>query len=288
MTKKKIILGIIILIALLAASQWVLVKMVYAKKLTGGPAYFFARAYNLQAGSIIKDDSQKSLKLSEFFNNQKFVLNFLKNQKQELSQDQIDAMIWERLLKNYWLAQMAQEANLEVSDSDIDQYLAQLNDAEELRRTAREDFGVSFDEYKNMVIKPVILEDKVYTFLLDNYNDMAGINKAQDAYEALEGGQDFSQVAGEYSDDMTYVDSSFYLNETELIDFYEPISRLKAGEFSKIITLPGAYIIWKVESINESEGQKVYEVKGIFIAAKTIDSFFEDFIATVQVDKTYN
>lgn len=287
MMRKRIIWGVIIFVVVLVASQYLAIKMVYAKKLTGQPAYFLASTYNLKAGTVAFGEENKTLRLSDFFANQKFVLNFLKKQDQPLDQGQIDNMIWERLIKNFWLEYLAKEANINISDSDIDTYINQLNDLEDLQRTAREDFDISFVQYKEMVIRPVILEDRMYAFLLDNYNDQDGINKAQDAYEDLESGQDFKTVAQQYSDDMTYVDSSFYLAESELVDFYEPIKKLAAGQFSKIITLPGAYVIWKVESINQADGETVYEVKGIFIAAKTMDSFFEDFMANIQVDKIY-
>lgn len=287
MIPKKIVWIIIIFLIILTASQYLAVKMVYAKKLTGQPAYFLARLYNLKAGTIFFAEEHQALSLADFFANQKFVLNFLTKQGQSLDREQVDDMIWERLIKNFWLEYLAKETHTNISDNDIDVYINQLNDLEDLQRTAREDFGISFAQYKDMVIKPVILEDQMYAFLLDNYNDQVGINKAQDAYEDLESGQDFTAVAKKYSDDMTYIDSSFYLTEAELVDFYEPIKKLLPDQFSKIVTVPGAYIIWKLESINQSEGANIYEVKGIFIAAKTMESFFQDFIASAQVDKKY-
>ena len=70
------------------------------------------------------------------------------------------------------------------------------------------------------------------------------------------------------------------------LDFYEPIKELSEGEFSKIVMIPGGYIIWYLESIIEGEGN-VREVKQIFIEAKTIEDFFRDYLAGVNINKIY-
>ncbi len=285
---KRLTVGIIVIIILILL-QWVGVKMIYAGKLDGQLAYLMAKVYHLKAGIIEKDDDKLVLLMSDFVDNKKFVNSFLSNgdNAKEIPEEAIDEIVWDKMVKEAWLDHIADRFDVNISDKEVDDNLSQLDDLAKFKSMAEEEFGINFEDYKRFVAKPSILEAKVYEVLIDNYNDIEGIQKAQNAYDALAGGRDFFEVAKIYADDMTFVENSVWLSEDELVSMYEPIKNLSVGDFSKIVNTPGAYIIWKLESINQEDDKNIYEVKSIVILAKTLQGFLDDFLAVAKIEKIY-
>ena len=285
MKKKILIIGGIVI--LLAASQWLAVKLIYAHKLNGSPATLISKIYNLEAGYIedVVNNEKIGIKLVDYFNNKKFVVNFLeKDETLGFTDEEVDSIIWERLVKDAWLNRVANTNSLTVSDEELEEYLQAIPDLEELIRATEEDFKIPFAKYKNMVIKPIILETKVYSLLLSNFADAEGVNKIQTAYEELESGRNFIAVAKEYSDDLTYVDNTIWVSNADNPEIYDPIKDIDVGEYSKIVQIPGAYVIWYVDSVTD-DGAK--ELRGLLVTAKPLEAFLEDFKSKVNIKRTY-
>ena len=279
---KRVRIGVIIVIFLII-SQYLFVRLIYAHKLENNLGIFFSQVYNLKAGNIDDGGRKLTISLTDYLKYKDSLKKYLERNEEEVD---IEEIVWERLLKNVWLNKIAEDNNILVTSEEFNEYLNNLKDLEEIKKMTKESFGISFTKYKELVIKPFILESKVYNYLLDNYNDMENITQAQKAYEALEAGQDFLEVAKEYSTDLVFAENSMYIPEEDLKDFYEPIKDLKEGEFSKIVMIPGGYIIWYLENIIRDE-EDVREVKQIFIQAKTINEFFADYLKRVNINKIY-
>ena len=279
---KRVRIGVIIVIFLII-SQYLFVRLIYAHKLENNLGIFFSQVYNLKAGNIDDGGRKLTISLTDYLKYKDSLKKYLERNEEEVD---IEEIVWERVLKNVWLNKIAEDNNILVTSEEFNEYLNNLKDLEEIKKMTKESFGISFTKYKELVIKPFILESKVYNYLLDNYNDMENITQAQKAYEALEAGQDFLEVAKEYSTDLVFAENSMYIPEEDLKDFYEPIKDLKEGEFSKIVMIPGGYIIWYLENIIRDE-EDVREVKQIFIQAKTINEFFADYLKRVNINKIY-
>ncbi len=279
---KRVRIGVIIVIFLII-SQYLFVRLIYAHKLENNLGIFFSQVYNLKAGNIDDGGRKLTISLTDYLKYKDSLKKYLERNEEEVD---IEEIVWERLLKNVWLNKIAEDNNILVTSEEFNEYLNNLKDLEEIKKMTKENFGISFTKYKELVIKPFILESKVYNYLLDNYNDMENITQAQKAYEALEAGQDFLEVAEEYATDLVFAENSMYIPEEDLKDFYEPIKDLKEGEFSKIVMIPGGYIIWYLENIIRDK-EDVREVKQIFIQAKTINEFFADYLKRVNINKIY-
>ncbi|MBT6690809.1 hypothetical protein HOB10_00545 [Candidatus Parcubacteria bacterium] len=286
---------LIVIIIFLIASQWLAVRMVYKHKLNGTPAVVLAGLYNLKAGTIDEIDQSFVISLSEYLKHREFVLEYIiKAGDPAMSESDADSMVWNRLIKNTWLNKLAEENDLSINDEEFDAYLQEVPDLDSFKQEVETEMGVSFDDYSELMIKPLMLETKVYDHLIFNFGDIEGVNKIQAAYGELEGGSDFLSVAQEYSDDMTYVDNTLWVSEDELSIMYDPVRDLKEGEFSKIVhipgsygTAPGGYMIWFVESSLEEEGKDSKELRGIFVAAKGVDEFLIDYLEQVNINKLY-
>ncbi|MBU1203051.1 hypothetical protein KKH39_03380 [Patescibacteria group bacterium] len=284
---------LVLLVVLL--SQLVIVKMVYAGKLNQNFSESVAGFYNLKAGSIKEENKTLNIYLNDYFKNKKFIISFLESQQDNSgntempSDEQIKEIVWKKLVKNTWINSLADENDIKVEPDEIEQYLDFLGGKEKLMEVSKTNFNISFEEYEKLVVKPSILEAKVHDYLLSNYQDVDGVSKIQEAYALLErdSGATWSEVAKMYSDDQTYVEDSLWLKESELVSFYEPIKELQVGEFSKIVKTPLGYIIWKLDDIDNSGQEAVWQARAIFVMGKDIEDFFDEYLEKTEIKKKY-
>ena len=290
---KKIKLLVAIIIFLIA-SQWLAVRMVYSHKLNGAPAVFFAKLYNLKAGTIEETDKVWVISLADYLRHKEFVSKYIVNsQDPAMSTSDADIMAWNRMLKNTWLNKIGEAADLLVSDEELELYLQEAPNIDELKKEIEEELDAPFDDYLDLMVRPLILEAKVYDYLIYSFGDTEGVTKVQEAYIELEEGGSFMSVAEKYSDEKQYLEGTIWVSQDEVAAMYEPVKDLEVGEFSKIVQIPGAYgipggyMIWRVESIAEDEGKTAKELRGLFVAAKEVDQFLFEYLEQVTVNKIY-
>ncbi|MFA6466383.1 MAG: hypothetical protein WCV71_00815 [Patescibacteria group bacterium] len=289
----KIIGAVILLIVL---SQWLMIKLVYAHKLPLSSSIFFAQVYNLKAGTIEEQSGELDIYLKDFLINKRFADKLLKAtptiedsvKDTDASEEELSGLVWSKLVKLAWLNKLAKENNIEVSSEDIDDYINAVGGVDNVE-TMLKNQGTSIDEYKYFLIEPDILENKVYNHLITSFTDQKGVQKIQEVYSLLEAenGQNWDEVVKQYGENGSLSDNSFWLSEEELVDIYEPIKDIEAGEFSKIVQAPDGYIIWHLDSISSDETKVMREVRGLFVYAQSIDDFFDAYLDSVSIKKIY-
>lgn len=297
-TKNKIIVIIAAFVVLLAASQWWTIKMIYAHKINGETALFFARLYHLTAGRAVGPNEHLTFSLADYLQDETFAFDYIKkeataqNQESNISDDQIKKMVWDKILKQTWVASVAKKNKISVSDQDFQDFYNSTGGIDTMKEEMKK-IAVDFKQYENFVVRPTIMEAKVYKFLLDNFNDMEGMQKAQNAYKALvDENKPFEEVAKQFSEDTTYVDNSLFVRDEQLGEFGQPIKDLKVGDYSKIMVLPGNpgyYVIWHLLGIapDPETKQDVKELRGIIITAKSMDQFFEEWQNASKISQWY-
>jgi len=300
--KRNIILAIVIIL-LVILSQWAAVKLVYAHKITGNTAVMISSLYNLKMGSIEKDGEELNIYLKDYFNNKDFVSRFIAKQYEQaktegqenlfeeskLNDEQVDEVVWQKIVKDAWLNNVAETNEITITEDELNEYINLVGGVDYIKEITEKDYGLQLDDYVDLIIRPRVLEEKVYSFLLDNYQDVRAVERVQEVYTLLEAedGSNWQEVGEAFSDDMTYVNNSLWLQEEDLVDFYEVIKYLEVGQHSKIVKVPTGYIIWKLESLSNDENTKAYEVRSIFIAAKTLNDFLDDYLSETQIKKIY-
>lgn len=297
-TKNKIIVLVAAFIVLLAASQWWTIKMIYAHKINGETALFFARLYHLTAGRAVRSNEHLTVSLADYLRDEDFALDYVKkealaqNQDSNISDDQIKKMVWDKVLKQTWVASVAKKNKIVVNDQDFQDFYNSTGGMETMK-TEIEKISIDFKQYENFVVRPTIMEAKVYKFLLENFSDMEGMQKAQNAYKALvDENKPFKEVATQFSEDTTYVDNSLFVSDEQLGEFGQPIKDLKVGDYSKIMVLPGNpgyYVIWHLLGIapDPETKQDVKELRGIIITAKSMDQFFGEWKDASNISQWY-
>lgn len=296
--KIKKVLILVTFLVLVVASQWWCIRLVYAKKINGNLALMFAKVYHLSAGRIENSGEIINVSLLDYVGNYSFTLDFIKKQALasgeniDIPDQQIKDEIWDKVLRESWLNNLAKHNKITINNQDIEDFYASSG-GKESRQESLKKIGINIEQYEKFVIKPSIIEAKTYKFLLDNFNDLAGMQKAQNAYKALVDDKGvFEVVAKEYSDDLTYVTDSMFINVDQLGDFGEPIKNLQVGEYSKIVVLPGNpsyYVIWRLQgnTVEPETKQEVKELRGVAIKAKSMDEFFADWKNNSKINQKY-
>lgn len=288
MKKKLIILGIIL--AFLALSSWGITRLIYTHKLPLGVAAVLSRIYNIKAGEVIEADVTYDIYLADYLRHYRSLESFGKNVP-EFDVKNIPELAWQGVVKDLWVKNLSKNFEISVEDEELDKYLQanfSKDDLKSLEDFAKETYHLSLDKFKDKVVRADLLELKVYQRLLENYNDKEGITKAQEAYAELEAGEDFLSVAQKYSPTPETAETSIWLKEAELVDFYEPIKDLQVGEFSKIVIIPQAYLIWRLDNIvTDENNEKGWEVRSLLIGAKTMDDFFKQYFTITRFNKFY-
>lgn len=297
-TKNKIIVLVVAVLLLLAASQWWTIKMIYAQKLKGDTALFFAKAYRLTAGRAVGPNEQLTIYLSDLLQDQVFAQDYIKKESAaeknpvNFSDQDIKDMVWKKVLKQAWIDHLAKKDKITLQDQDLEDFYKGVGGLDTLKDGLKS-ANINFEQYQNFVVKPSVMEAKVYKSLLDNFNDLAGMQKAQNAYKALvDDKKPFADVAAEFSDDKTYIDSSMFVRDDELGEFGEPIKNLKPGEYSKIMVMPGNpgyYVIWLLKGVapDPETKQEVKELRGIAVQAKSMDEFYQEWQNSVKISQWY-
>lgn len=292
---KKVII-IVAVVILLIFSQWLAVKLVYNHKINGAPAKFLATLYNLKAGVIEEEEGNIYIYLKDFFANYEFANRLLKAQAAtneqfanlQKEENELSELVWSKLLKQAWLKKVARDKDIAIKEEDINYYIEAVGGQDKVDEAIKSQ-GISMEEYRYFLIEPDLLEALVYNYFLANFQDEKGVAKIQEAYMFLESeaGANWEEVVTKYGEDETLSGSTFWLSEEELVDAYEPIKEVAEGGFSKIIQVPGGYIIWRVNSIVEEDNKKMWEVTGIFVYAQGIDDFFDTYLNSVEVKRKY-
>ena len=243
--KKKTVILIVAVLILIVASQWWTIRMIYAKKFNGDVATLFARIYHLSAANVINSSGNINIALADYISDENFAFDYLKKQANAkgeefaLSDQQVREIAWDKILRQTWVNSIAKKNKIFINDQDMADFYESMGGKDNLQKGLQKT-KVNISQYENFVIRPSIMEVKVYKYLLDNFNDLAGMQKAQNAYQALiDGKKDFEEIAKEFSDDMTYVEDSMFVSTDQLGELGEPIKNLQPGEYTKIMVLPG-------------------------------------------------
>lgn len=298
---KKIYILIIGFVLLIILSQWIVVRMVYAKSIKGDLAINIATFYNLKAATIEKNGESLEVSLSDFLKSERLAKKLLAiktgdnedaaNVFSPKNEEELDNVVWDNVIKKIWLEKLAGKHDLLSTAEDVDAGIKELEKNNFLKQSDIQNFGISEEEYTDMIIKPFVLETKVYAWLLDNYNDFDGMNRTQSAYQSLEEGRDFDEVAQDFSDEYDSRDALFWFKDSDLVEYLEPIKYLEPKGFSKIIIMPGPYgvyyTIWYLDSKIVEEDETSYGVRGMYVKAKTLDQFYDDYLLGASINKLY-
>jgi len=196
------------------------------------------------------------------------------------TEEQISDQVITRLVANMIVSQVAEEFDVEVEESELteaeEQLLANFEDKETAEEELNKNYGLTLAEYRDAVITPVILEDKVKEAFLnsdvatqeggeikeikashilfmvgqdDNKQDVR--TDAQAVLDRIKAGEDFPTLAGEFGTDSTAEnggDLGWFGRGVMVPEFEAAVFALEAGELgSELVETQFGFHIVKVE-----------------------------------------
>ncbi len=270
----------IILIAGLIAGYFVMVRAVGAAS-TNPTVITIAETLNYPAAKV----DGKKISYSEFVNDLR-ALKIYSSHEQGLensSEKELAGQVIARLILSEISQRLADRYEVELIDEEVDSasefILANYESKEQADADTERLYGWNFDQYKERVLKPLMLDDKIYQYLAANYEDsenkyrsseMIEVKSAhilfmtdeenqeqvkQDARQVLDRinqGEDFAKLAQEYSEDTASAvkggDLGWMDPGMTVPEFEQALRDLNPGEISQeLVKTDYGYHIIKVE-----------------------------------------
>lgn len=188
-------------------------------------------------------------------------------------EEDIRKNVMDRLVRNVILEAEAEKYGVSLTEDDIAEEFSDLVSAaggeEELTGEVRELYGWSVGEFKEKVITPFLLQQKLEEALMADESFNAEVaEEAGAVLERARQGEDFAELAAEYSDDPGSVAQGGELGWFErgmmVLEFEEAAFSLQPGELSDLVeTGYGYHII--LSNDTEEEGGEVMRVNASHI-----------------------
>jgi parvulin-like peptidyl-prolyl isomerase len=217
-------------------------------------------------------------------------------QGSQVVDSQIREDVLNNLIYNKFLEQLADDYDIEITDEDIqnelDAIAAQLNEGEELDQEVEKIFGWDMETFIANMIEPMVLRSKLANELPQNQNLLAGAEKqAQDLLDRINAGEDFAELAKEYSDDIASGlnggDLGLVKRGIMVKPFEDAAFSLEVGQVSNLVqTVYGYHILRvdeKVPADEEAGTPEQVAVRHILIAPKSFDQLLQEHIDQAKV-----
>ncbi|MCF7906354.1 peptidylprolyl isomerase [Patescibacteria group bacterium] len=263
--------------------------------------------------SIYKFDKKDdfSLKYADFFNIPAFVINgdkmlyndfisdfktlsyYYQKRNSEnpdmpiIPDNDIKKELKEKTIQDYFMFQLASDYNINVSSVEIEnefnEVIDQLGDASKIEQAIFDAYSWSIDEFKENVLKPFILREKLENYI--SLNDQINKDKkdliSSILSEIQNSNKDFSYFAKKYSEDVGSSenggDLGWILRGQMIEEFEDVVFSLEEDEISDIFKTKYGYHIAKVSSrASIGEPEESVRVSHILIRTKGLDDLINE------------
>lgn len=170
----------------------------------------------------------------------------------------------------------AKELGVSVTEEDLNKEIEAISAAsggkEKVEADIQKNFGWSMDQYRDRVVKSMLLLQAVQKKLLTD-ETFIGPAKTQieDVLAQLKAGKDFAELAKQVSQDSSAAqggDLGFMKQGQTVPEFDAALFSMKRGQVSEVIKTEFGYHIIKVEEIKKDRAGKVTDVRARHILVK--------------------
>lgn len=283
---KGAVAGLVVVIVVgLGAWSYLIVR----NNLTDNASLQFARAVHLPAGFVNK----KSISYVNYVNDLKAVKNFYEANKKKdptiaaPSDTELRKNVWDRLVRTVLLEDLASQSKAMVSLADTDEEFKKLSGAlgseDAANKMIQESYGWSSAEFKQRVIMPFLLQQKVFstTSTVDKMNAQAQKRAEEVLAKVKEGKEQFGDLAKQYSQDGSASqggDLGWFDSQTMVKPFSEAAFALKPGETSGIVKTQFGFHIIKLLELDEKKGKPARAHAAHILIRADADQFLEDLL----------
>lgn len=215
--------------------------------------------------------------------------------KEEIKDTVLDKIINDKIVAVYAKNKYDIKVSQEDVDKEYDMIASQSATPDELETTVKDLYNWDIETFKNRIIKPYIVLDKLQE-AMGNDPEYSGAaeEKAQQVLELVKAGdQTFEELAQEYSEDPGSAANGGELGPfgrgVMVPEFEEAAFALGEGEISDLVKTDYGYHIIKVTKINYSEKNpeeiETIEASHILIRLFDFDAWLEEYKESVKVWK---
>lgn len=194
----------------------------------------------------------------------------------DLSSEQIESNELDRLIEKQLLEDLAAQYQITVTAEEIEteytsSILPQATDEAEVIKTVETLYGWSLDEFKQEIVREVVLRGKLQQAMnADATINAVAKEKIEEAKAALAAGEAFSDVALQFSEDGSAQDGGDldWIEKGQTVPEFETVAYSTAvGATSEIFTSPyGYHILTVLESDSETEKVHVAHILTKFVS----------------------
>ncbi|MFH1173201.1 MAG: peptidylprolyl isomerase, partial [bacterium] len=228
--------------------------------------------------------------------------NFYKKQQEQaggepVAEADIKKMVLDRMTRNEVFRKLAAKDQIQVTEEDINgiwqNMVSQSGSDAEVEKTINDLYGWTGAEFKEKIITPYILENKVKEKITGEpgYNEEA-LKQANDVLALVKAGnEDFAELAKRYSKD-TYSaakggDLDYFAKGVMVPEFETAAFSLQPGQVSDLVKTDYGYHIIKLEDKRTNEaGTEEIRASHILIPGRDFEAYVQDLLKEAKV-KTY-
>jgi len=201
--------------------------------------------------------------------------------------------VLDNLVRGELLRQIAVDYNVEVSNEEIENKLAELQavngSLQEMKDRLLNELGWTLADYKSRVLVPIIRFEKLTELILnDNSIQQERTDYAEETLGKIRAGFEFAAIANQVSQDPSALyggDLGYLLPEDFPTDVAQQIFWIAEGETTEVMDLGDAYYIYKVSEIVDTGVAEQRHVWVIVIRKKTVDDIYEQYYYDAEIKK---
>jgi len=188
------------------------------------------------------------------------------------------------------VADMARSANITLDEAKVEEFYANATGGADPAAFAEQldaIFGWTPDEFKERVVRPVVLSSQVTdSFQADAARQADHLAKAQGAYDRVASGEDFAAVATEVSADPSAT-AGGDVGDVKTSDippeWKDAIAAVAVGEYSKVVEGKTTYMIFKVAARTGKDADESAKISLIAIPKETLEEATQAYLSSTRV-----
>ena len=276
--KKMFFVGIAVFLISAVVLMWVVEVFAIRNASTNKLVVKLAQVFNVPAVDV----NGSKIFYSEYARDLKTLNKFYSSSLPEdamPNDDEISDQVMSRLISNVMIRDLAKKYNLSVNDAEIEQVKQEIiqnfSGEEAMLKDLNEKYGWTFEEYKENVIRPLLLEQKLSDTIMlgkeeenkkfeieqvkashilfsvtDPEKDAEVKAEAVKILKSIKAGEDFAKMASKYGSDATKDrggDLGWFSKGQMVPEFDKAVMALKDGQLNKelVKTQYGYHIIKK-------------------------------------------
>ena len=193
--------------------------------------------------------------------------------------------ILNKLIDDSIIEAQAKERGIKITreslDQEVDRKLKEYGTEDYLKNNLEKFYGWDLDDFKKNIVEPDLYREKLFAELKSTDPSFEEARqKINEAKSDLDKGAIFSEIAKKYSQGESAKSGGalgWFKVSQMLPEISQAIFNLQKNQQSEIIESSIGFHIIKVEDMKEQDGEKMFNLRQIFVPVKNFSQWLEEF-----------